>query len=111
MLGRPRESLVPDGSGRLVEAAMALIQCSECGGQASDKAAACPHCGVLPGGAEIAAASAAKGGPATTGDKIVCLLFPIAWPIVRFVGGRTGAGPYALTGMGIGLLLRGTGNC
>lgn len=25
---------------------MAIISCSECGGQVSDKAAACPHCGA-----------------------------------------------------------------
>lgn len=25
---------------------MALIKCSECGGQVSDKAASCPHCGA-----------------------------------------------------------------
>jgi len=31
-------------------AAMALIECEECGGQVSDRAAACPHCGApVPG--------------------------------------------------------------
>ncbi len=52
-----------------------------------------------------------QGKAATNGDKIICLLFPIAWPIVRFVGGRTGAGQYALGGIGIGLFLSATGAC
>lgn len=26
---------------------MAIISCAECGGQVSDKAATCPHCGVV----------------------------------------------------------------
>lgn len=87
---------------------MALIECNECGGKVSDMADACPHCGGSRGDVAIGspgASSRAKAGSATTTDKIICLLFPIAWPVVRFAGGRTGAGTYALAGIGVGFLL------
>ena len=144
---------------------MALIDCPECGGNVSDKAVACPHCGAPPTvlidcfecgdkvgmdamacphcGAPTAVATpttdrhgVAHGAPvnvtpvtqpieewtspsrwepddaksderpATTADKILCFLLPFIWLIVRFYGGRTGAGPYALAGIGLGLVLR-----
>ena len=108
---------------------MALIECSECGGRVSDKAAACPHCGAPP--TVLAPASRSNLGQdspdiravgrqlmpaeqqttpsqrshgqsaATTGDKVLCFLFPILWLVVRG-GGRKGAGPFALAGLGVG---------
>ncbi len=45
---------------------MALVKCGECGGQVSDKAAACPHCGAPVGssllGQKIEEAMEAKEG-------------------------------------------------
>ena len=38
---------------------------------------------------------------ATTGDKVLCFLCPILWLVVRG-GGRKGAGPFALAGLGVG---------
>ena len=77
---------------------MALMQCPECGGQVSDQAAACPHCGyiirkaapvtpppVLPDPTEIEGFDKAGAGIQSIMGLIVsvlgvCLLF-VLWPI------------------------------
>ena len=136
---------------------MALIQCDECGGKVSDRAAACPHCGTPPGvlvecyecgdkvsdraescphcGAPTRTAEPLEvvrreiatwdqglrshgdyaeddlADQATTADKILCFFVPILWFVVRFLGGRVGAGPYALGGLAIGFFLSAAGAC
>ena len=52
---------------------MALIRCTECGNEVSDKARACPKCGVPIGGA-LDAVALRRPVPVTTGRVIVALL-------------------------------------